>query len=255
MHRYLFIGGLHRSGTSLLTRLIAAHPEVASISGAPVPENEGCYLQGAIPHTARDGAPMQFATDPRQHLVEGCRYDSLETRERMEADWGPWFAPSKPWRIEKAPVNLTRMRLYQQLFPLSQFVVILRHPEAVAQAVGKWLPDPPYTLHRHWIDAHRQLLTDLPYLHAICVIRYEDLCRDPASVIAGLHRFMGLQPIKPVEPLRDGNTDYKPLDLHSGDLAELWGYGPGLEVHDWPPIVKHPLRDTRQNVLEEFAAR
>ena len=30
---------------------------------APVPEQEGAYLQGAIPHTARDGAPMHFGTD------------------------------------------------------------------------------------------------------------------------------------------------------------------------------------------------
>ena len=39
-HRYLFVGGLHRSGTSLLTRLVAAHDAVTTISDAPVPESE-----------------------------------------------------------------------------------------------------------------------------------------------------------------------------------------------------------------------
>lgn len=116
--RYLFVGGLHRSGTSLLTRLIASHGSVASIQNAPVPEDEGCYLQGAIPHTAQHGRPMHFATDPEHHFIEGHRLDRLETRLRLEHDWDRWFDPDRPWRLEKSPVNLTRTRLYQQLFPL-----------------------------------------------------------------------------------------------------------------------------------------
>lgn len=250
MHRYLFIGGLHRSGTSLLARLVAEHPEVAAITDAPVPENEGCYLQGAIPHTALDGAPMRFATDPRQHLVEGCAYDTLATRQRMEADWAPWYDPAKPWRVEKSPVNLTRMRLYQQLFPLSQFVVILRHPEAVAQAVAKWLPDAPEALVAHWVAAHEQLAEDLRYLHAVCVIRYEDLCRAPEAVIAGIHRFMALEPQRPTTALRDGNADYPATALMADpQAAARWGYGPGQAVHPWTPILAHPLRAIREGAL------
>ena len=252
MHRYLFIGGLHRSGTSLLSRLVADHPQVSAITGAPVPENEGCYLQGAIPHTALDGAPMRFATDPRQHLVEGCRHDTQAVRDRIEADWAPWFDATKPWRVEKSPVNLTRMRLYQQLFPLSQFVVILRHPEAVAQAVAKWLPDPPEQLVDHWIAAHRQLEDDLRYLHAVCVIRYEDLCARPERTVEGLHAFMGLPPHPVRGALRDGNGDYPvPSWLHDGAVAR-WGYGPGHETQTWTPHVAHPLRDLRENALDRL---
>lgn len=137
-HRYIFVGGLHRSGTSLVARLLAGLPGVGAVEGAPVPENEGAYLQGAIPHTARHGVPGRFAHDPDQHLVEGCRYDTRGTRDRMEADWAPWFPAGTGWRVEKSPVNLLRMRLYQQLFPTSQFVVVVRHPVAVARATAKW---------------------------------------------------------------------------------------------------------------------
>ena len=98
--RYVFVAGLHRTGTSLLAQMIATSPQIAAITGAPVPENEGCYLQGAIPHTALDGVPGEYATDPRQHHPEGGRYDTLETRTRLEADWAPWFAPGRPWRLE-----------------------------------------------------------------------------------------------------------------------------------------------------------
>lgn len=256
MKRYLFIGGLHRSGTSLLAQLVAQHPDIASISNSPAPENEGCYLQGAIPHTALHGRPMHFATDPDQHHVEGCCYDTLPVRERIEADWSQWFEPSKPWRVEKSPVNLTRMRLYQQLFPMSQFLVILRHPELVAAAVAKWVDDTPTALTDHWIAAHEQMRADLPYLHSICVIRYEDLCRDPIRTITGVHQFMDLNPTTDATDtrIRAGNEDYAhPFGLR--DALPSWGYGPGGEVKPWSPIVRHPLRSIREQVMQTLSGQ
>lgn len=248
MHRYVFVGGLHRSGTSLLARLIGAHPEVAAITGAPVPESEGCYLQGGIPHTAMHGRPMHFATDPAQHLIEGHPLDRLETRQRIEADWAPWFQPDRPWRVEKSPVNLTRMRLYQQLFPLSQFVVIMRHPEAVADAVGKWVSDPAPQLIDHWIAAHAQLAADLAWLHAVMVLRYEDLVADPDATLARVFAFLSLPPIPTAEPLRDGNAGpgRARLDRRQADAAAHWGYGPDLGR--WPVALplSHPLRAVRE---------
>ncbi|APE46019.1 nodulation protein NoeE (plasmid) [Sulfitobacter alexandrii] len=256
MRRYLFIGGLHRSGTSLLARLVGNHPDISSISGSPAPENEGCYLQGAIPHTALHGRPMHFATDPDQHHIEGCCHDTLHVRERIEADWGQWFDPSRPWRVEKSPVNLTRMRLYQQLFPMSQFLVITRHPEIVAAAVAKWVDGTPTALTDHWIAAHGQMCGDLPYFHAICVIRYEDLCRDPTRTIAGIHQFMGLEPTPDSDTagIRAGNADYAhPSGL--SDAVNCWGYGPGGQVKPWSPIVRHPLRSIREQVVHTLSGR
>jgi hypothetical protein len=31
-HRFVFLAGLHRSGTTLLARLLAAHPEISGFS-------------------------------------------------------------------------------------------------------------------------------------------------------------------------------------------------------------------------------
>ncbi len=136
--RYVFVAGLHRSGTSLVSRLLGGHPDVATIAGSGAPEEEGAYLQGAIPHTARSGIPGEFAFDPAQHLTEGGAYDTLEVRRRIRLDWAPWFDPARPWRLEKSPVNLLRTRLYQQLFPMAHFVLVVRHPLAVTRATAKW---------------------------------------------------------------------------------------------------------------------
>lgn len=250
-YRYVFVGGLHRSGTSLVARLIGALPGVAAIEGAPVPENEGVYLQGAIPHTARHGAPMQFATDPAQHHIEGSRYDRLETRLRLEADWAPYFGPGR-WRVEKSPVNLTRMRLYQQLFPLAQFVVVMRHPEAVAAAVAKWVERPAAELMEHWLAAHEIVAEDLSYLHAALVLRYEDLVADPALCLARLAAFLQLPAGAAGAQVHDGNARYAGaarLDPAQAARAAGWGYRPGLAVEPVELRVQHPLRAVREAVL------
>lgn len=253
--RYCFIGGLHRSGTSLLTRMIAAHPLVGTIEGAPIPEQEGVYLQGAIPHTARHGIPGEFAFDTDQHLVEGGVFDRLTTRERLEADWSRWFPEDVPWRAEKSPVNLLRMRLYQQLFPLSVFVVVVRHPWAVAQATLKWSKATPERLVEHWEQAYSLVLADAGFLHHALVIRYEDLVADPDGEIGRVFRFLDLDPTDaaPCGPLRNGNADYEQTpDLRLPAAAARFGYGRSMSsvaALDDAVRIRHPLRAVREAVL------
>ncbi|MCL3883918.1 sulfotransferase [Marivita sp. GX14005] len=250
--RYLFIGGLHRSGTSLTARLAAELPGAGGITGAPVPENEGVYLQGAIPHTALLGRPMQFATDPAEHLTEAHPLNTLETKLRLERDWAPWFEDGLRWRVEKSPVNLTRTRLLQQLFPLSQFLIVLRHPEAVAASVAGWTPRPRPDLIDHWIAAHERLKADLPYLHACLVLRYEDITADPGRARARIAAFLSLDADGAGgEPVTDGNAQYAgtdPMSPAQASAAADWGYAPGLRCAPWPGHVRHPLRAVLQAV-------
>lgn len=191
--RYVFVAGLHRSGTSLVASILGSHPQVAEIRGAPIPEQEGVYLQGAIPHTARHGIPGEFAFDNTQHMTEGHVLDRLETRTRMEADWTPWFTSGGSWRVEKSPVNLFRMRLYQQLFPLAHFLIVVRHPEAVARSTAKWSTKSLSELVRHWEQAYEIALADMPYLHHAAIVRYEDLCRRPRETVDGMFAFLSLE--------------------------------------------------------------
>lgn len=253
-HRYVFIGGLHRSGTSLVARLLAAHPGIGAIEGAPVPENEGCYLQGAIPHTALHGVPGHFATDPAQHLTEGHALDRLATRKRLEADWAPWFPADTPWRVEKSPVNCTRTRLLQSLYPLAQFVIVTRHPAFVDQAMRKWGIGPEADFPRHWRAAHDVILDDLRHLHAAMVVRYEDMVADPARVLAGLCAFLSLPPIAPEEAIADGNADYRNAVRSGAAGYDPLGYGEAGEVRPLAPIVRHPLRAVREGVLVALRA-
>ncbi len=251
-NRFVFVAGLHRTGTSLLARILAGHCNVSAITDAPVPENEGCYLQGAIPHTALDGRPGHYATDPSQHHTENSPRNTLETRRRILEDWSPWFAPDRKWWLEKSPVNLTRMRLYQQLFPTAQFIVILRHPQVMAAALGKWVDDDPQALLRYGLDAYDRMAQDLAYLHAAFVLRYEDLVMQPEAMRRAAFAFLDLEDEDPGIALREGNSDYEVAQDIAPDLAgrlAQWGYAPGGGVDRWSPQVTHPLRAIRDATL------
>ena len=227
--------------------MLASHPLVAGIKNSPAPENEGCYLQGAIPHTALHGRPGHYAVDPVQHLVEECRYDTLDTRLRMEADWDRWFARGGTWRVEKSPVNLTRMRLYQQLFPTAQFVVILRHPAVMAAALAKWVDEESTSLVDYALNAYDVVLDDLEYLHCALVIRYEDLVAGAA--FPAVLSFLDLIPAGQQLVLRDGNAEYRDvaaMDQRQIERARRFGYGQRGAIVPFDPIVRHPLRQTRE---------
>lgn len=258
MARYVFVGGLHRSGTSIAARMVASLQDVAAITGAPVPENEGVYLQGAIAHTALHGQPMHFATDPAQHHIEGGRHDNLEVRDRLTTDWEPWFQPKDvSWRVEKSPVNFSRMRLYQQLFPLSQFIVVLRHPQAVAGAVAKWVDMEGDAAVDHWIAAHEIMRTDTAHLHSAMILRYEDIMARPAAYMSAFAAFLQIDGAYDGDlPSGDRNDEYDGWSMTADRARSIasWGYGEDMRLKSYTPIVRHPLRAVREAVAKALGS-
>ena len=247
--RYVFVGGLHRSGTTLLADCLEAHPDVRGLPHALAPEGEGVFLQGAIPHDALAGVPGEWAGDPAMHMVEGGPWDRLEVAERLRRDWDRWYPPGGAWRVEKSPVNLLRARLYQQLFPACQFVFVVRHPVAVARATAKWSDRDEAGLVAHWEAAHRLWAEDAGRLHNWMVVRLEDLCADPERELARLFAFLRLEPAAPPRDVRgDPNADYLGDGAAVGAMARRFGYGPGGVEGPSEWRGRHWFRDIRETV-------
>lgn len=246
--RYVFVGGLHRSGTTLVADCLEAHAEVRGLPRWAAPEGEGAFLQGAIPHDALAGAPGRWASERGARLGEGGRYDDLEVRDRMRADWDLWYPPGGTWRVEKSPVNLLRARLYQQLFPACQFVFVLRDPVAVARATAKWSGDGEAALIAHWEAAHAALLEDLPRLHNWMAVRLEDLCAEPERELARLFAFLRLDAVPPSREIdADPNAGYLaegPPAAPRGEAAAAFGYPDGAN----PLRGRHWFRDVREAI-------
>lgn len=203
--QFVFIGGLHRSGTSLLHRLLRAHPKISGFTNTRAGEDEGQHLQTVYPRTSTYGGPGRFAFDERAHFTEHSDLASPTAGRALLDDWKPYWNLSKPVLIEKSPPNLIRGRFLQTLFPGAKFIFIVRHPVAVSRSTQKWAQykngQSETELILHWLVAHDILLEDLPLVKHWAWFRYEDLVAKPVTILQSLFDFLGLSPITPIEPV------------------------------------------------------
>ena len=192
-HQFAFVGGLHRSGTSIFARTLGTHPLISRLEGTGVPEDEGQHLQSLYPTAAKMGGPGRFGFHSDAHLTENSPLSGQGSAEKLFAEWSPYWNLSKPVLLEKSPPNLLRTRFLRRLFPRSVFFVLIRHPLAVAYATRKWLPSHSVeVLPDHWIHCYRQFLIDRDVLkQAATIVQYESFVRAPEQVLRAAFQLIG----------------------------------------------------------------
>jgi hypothetical protein len=201
-HHFVFLCGLHRSGTTLLFRMLREHPAISGFTINQVPtewlawEDEGQFLQSVYPPGVVYGGPGKFAFAPEAHLTEESELLTPENKARLASEWFPYWDLSKSFLLEKSPPNVVMTRFLQSVFPNSSFVVIERHPVAVSLATEKWSPTGLNLLIEHWLAAHETFETDRPHLRRAMTVRYETLVSQPSGMLRDIHAFLGLDPFE-----------------------------------------------------------
>ncbi len=219
-HRFVFIGGLPRSGTTLLAAEIARSPGVANLEGIGPVADEGQYVQDVYATQQQAGGIDRFGYSSEIHLTEESPLASVASRAALWEAWAPYWDTTAPVLVEKTPSNLLKMRFLQAVFPGSSFVVVVRHPVAEAMALrGRgWSNRPVGKLVDHWVHAHQVMVADLPFVERVVVVRYEDLVARPAGVLGGLQDFLGLERVASGEEPRQDLNDRYHEDWRSGGL-------------------------------------
>jgi len=214
--RLVFVGGLHRSGTTPFARILGQHPDVSSLEGTGVMEDEGQHLQSVYPPGTAYGGSGHFARDPRSHLTEASPLATPANAERLLAAWTPYWDLRRERLVEKSPPNIVMSRFLQALFPGARFVMVVRHPVTVALSTRKWthfLSRNPRKfaslsdLVEHWLIAHRVLQKDLPHLRNVHVVRYEDFVRHSPEAFEKVRAFLDLAGPIPTETVRGAASD------------------------------------------------
>jgi hypothetical protein len=226
-HRFVFVGGLPRSGTTITASFIGQFEDASEIQGTKLGRrmaDEGQYVQSVYPTQKAAGGIAKFGYSPEMHITEASPLVTEASRDELFNAWSPYWDTSQSVLVEKTPSNLLKMRFLQALFPNSSFIVLVRHPVAEAMAVRSrnWTRVSVHRLVDHWLAAHDTMTSDLASLDRVIVIRYEDLVTNPHQMLKGIQDFLGLEGNLADEDLRSGlNEAYFDEWKKGGPLTAL----------------------------------
>lgn len=185
----IFISGCNRGGTTILSQILACHPEVRNIGRSQF--NEGQYIwRRRWPDLSRH----RWALPPwRWYLRRDERSATPETlrffREAFEA-----AMPSPGRMLEKTPANAVRIPFINYLYPDCRFVHVIRDGRDTTASLIARRVSPLFAPHQ-WVQAHRTALPDLQRIpgERVVLVRYEKLMAEPEVVLEQICLECGLR--------------------------------------------------------------
>lgn len=226
-HSLIFIGGMHRSGTTLLHKILRAHPAISGFETTGVKRDEGQHLQTVYPPANEFGGPGRFGFDPASFMDETHPLATPANAEKLFEEWRPYWNLEKQYLLEKSPPNLVRTRFLQHLFPSAHFIILLRHPVAVAYATRKWCKTSITSLIEHSLLCYERFEADRPFLQRVRVIRYEEFVMDPRTQVRGVLDWMGAAPFDFSDAV-DPRMNDRYFAKWAADRESAWQRGVGL---------------------------
>ena len=209
-HHFIFVNGLHRSGTSILFKLIKAQKNISGFSNTGVIEDEGQHLQSVYSPANDYGGPGKFGFQKQAYLDEKSNLITEENRLKLFMQWSVYWDLDNFTLTEKSPPNIIRTRFLQAMYPNSSFLTITRHPVAVSFATQKWSRNSLERLIKHWIICHEAYRRDQELLKSKLLIKYEDFCGDPLSTIDKISMLIDTEIIisDKIETIQNMNAKY-----------------------------------------------
>ncbi|MHB1765419.1 MAG: tetratricopeptide repeat-containing sulfotransferase family protein [Gammaproteobacteria bacterium] len=189
-HHLVFLVGFPRSGTTLLDRMLAAHPDIAVL------EEENPF---SAPLTALLDLLDQNVTDPLSHPLVQSALASATQR----------IASLKPGRdgriVDKLPLNSIYAGWLHLLLPEARFVVAIRDPRDVCLScfLQVFVPNP--AMRQFWslagtVHYYDRVMTILTQSQKriipdsrIRMVHYEALLGNPVSILRHLTDFLGIR--------------------------------------------------------------
>jgi len=193
--RYIFICGMHRSGTSVVHRILRDHPDISGFQNTGAQQDEGQFLQTVYPNVNMVGGAGMFGFSKKARLTEKSSLITNDNKRLLHKQWYEYWDINKSYLVEKTPQNLIMMRFLQKIFNNAYFIIIIRHPMATSMATSKWSQTSYASLLEHWVKCHSIMIEDLQYIKRYKVIYYENFVNDPDEIINKLSSFLDLENI------------------------------------------------------------
>lgn len=187
--RLLFVIGAPRSGTTLLMRMLHAHPDIYT---RPEPHlitpiaRLGYY--GYVDHAPYDHLQAAMAIKGFVGDLPAGEDDYLDAlRAYTDTLYGRMLEPTgKRYFVDKTPAYALELPFLTRLYPRARYVVITRHPFAIFSSFAKSFFDDDWAAaHAHnpvierYVPALASFLRENPVEHVH--VSYEALVADPEA--------------------------------------------------------------------------
>jgi sulfotransferase family protein len=252
---YVFVVGAARSGTTLLQRMLDAHPQLAVVNetywvARKYRERNGLTREGVVTPAL---LPKLLASPKFSHMgvseedlvellaeFESVRYDRFVSRifDLYAARRGKRFA------ADKTPGYVRRIRRLHEVWPRARFVHIVRDPRDVCLSMldwsmgertagqdGTWDMDPALSTALYWrycIVVGREEAGAVLGPSLYHEVRYEDLVSSPERELKQLCEFLCLPYAEEMTRFYEGRTRRDPRL----DSKEQW-LPPTAGLRDW----------------------
>jgi len=212
--KYVFVCGLHRSGTTILAQSVARLRNCTGLDNTGAPRDEGQFLQDVYPREAAYGGVGKFGFAAEAHMTEDSPLLTPANVSRLRQSWEPHWDRDKTIRVEKTPSNLLKTRFLQAGFPNAYFVVIKRHPVPVSLASQKWSRTPLHNLLEHWLRCYEIFDLDREHLNRVYEVAYEEFVKSPERHLDAIAKFIGTE--------RSSSVEGEVTDGHNRQYFERW---------------------------------
>ncbi len=201
----IFIGGIYRSGTSLLRAMLCRHSNIAggletfwfdldfdgkARLGESVRHWDGTRTESLDIHTTRLADYFDMDRNAVASMVNTCA-GAEEFTDRFMAKYAAGLGKSR-W-AEKTPANVLYIDRIFAFWPKAAFIHVVRDPRDVYSSVrrtGKW--SEPESFAKLWVHFMRayEIGKNSASPKAMIEVRYEDLVADPVSTMSRVLHFL-----------------------------------------------------------------
>ena len=184
--KWLFILGVNNSGTTLMHRTLAQHPEIDAVKGEG--QRSPWILDPGKLGLGRVWTEQLWAvrTPPMIPFigVPLLKRDWLKRR----------LTTTGTYTLEKSPPDTVRGPWLQRHFKPTTFIGMIRNGYAVAEGTRrrKRRPISIERSARHWCKANEIMLRDSEKLERFLLIKYEDFVETPESTLKQITEFLNI---------------------------------------------------------------
>jgi hypothetical protein len=193
----LYIFSLPRAGSTLLQRLLATHPDIAT-AAEPwllLPYFYSSRTKGICAEYSHEVA-VAALSDFISGLPQGDACYTRELHDFVMRLYAKAAGREVTYFLDKTPRYHLIVNDVIRVFPEGRFIFLWRNPLAVIASIVETWGGGEWNLYRYDVDlldgVANMLEAYRKYQDCVHAVRYEDLLADPGAVLPGLFRYLGL---------------------------------------------------------------